>query len=152
MWAYTKRKSPAAKPALSALGAAFRQLVLRGGLFRGSDAWIRFERPMNGGPIVPWLEIKILDNPDTVSDTCSAPIKELEDDAGVELLFRRAWLALGTEAHGCKDGAQLRSVFEHLLANVARVEELLSVPEDKPAPFDTKRGTIAVPRRDALVN
>lgn len=34
------RPASAAKPALSALGAAFRQLVLRGGLFRGSDAWL----------------------------------------------------------------------------------------------------------------
>lgn len=34
------RPPSASKPPLAALGAAFRQLVLRGGLFRGTDAWL----------------------------------------------------------------------------------------------------------------
>ena len=34
------RPPSSAKPVLAALGAAFRQLVLRGGLFRGTDAWL----------------------------------------------------------------------------------------------------------------
>lgn len=34
------RPPSAAKPALAAAGAAFRQLILRGGLFRGTDAWL----------------------------------------------------------------------------------------------------------------
>ena len=122
------------------------------GTFRDCDAWIRIERPINGGPIVPWLELKVVDNPETVPESCPAPIRKLEDDAGVELVFRRSFLSLGTEAHGCKDGDMLRSVFEHLLANVARVKELLSGPEEEAVPFESKRGTIAVPRRDALVN
>lgn len=122
------------------------------GTFRDCDAWIRIERPMNGGPIVPWLELKVIDNPKSVPESCPAPIKKLEDDAGVELIFRRSFLSLGTEAHGCKDGTQLCSVFDHLLANTARVKDLLSGPEDEGVPFEKKRGTIAVPRRDATIN
>ncbi|MEO7387007.1 MAG: glycosyltransferase family 2 protein [Gammaproteobacteria bacterium] len=34
------RPPSAAKPVLSGLGAAFRQLILRGGLLRGTDAWL----------------------------------------------------------------------------------------------------------------
>jgi glycosyltransferase involved in cell wall biosynthesis len=34
------RPPSATKPALSALAAAFRQLVLRGGIFRGGDVWV----------------------------------------------------------------------------------------------------------------
>lgn len=34
------RPPSAAKPVLAATGAAFRQLILRGGLFRGADAWL----------------------------------------------------------------------------------------------------------------
>jgi len=34
------RAASVTKPVLSAFGAAFRQLVLRGGLFRGSDGWL----------------------------------------------------------------------------------------------------------------
>jgi len=34
------RPASVTKPVLSALGAAFRQLVLRGGLFRGADGWL----------------------------------------------------------------------------------------------------------------
>jgi hypothetical protein len=34
------RPESAMRPAVSALGAGFRQLVLRGGIFRGSDGWL----------------------------------------------------------------------------------------------------------------
>ena len=121
------------------------------GTFRDCDAWIRIERPLNGGPIVLWIELKIVDNPETVPESCPAALKQLEEEAGVELLFRRAWMALGTEAHGCTDGDMLRSVFDHLLDHVHDAAKIL-MEGNESVPFEPKRGTIAVPRRDALVN
>ncbi|HPQ82094.1 MAG TPA: hypothetical protein PLZ86_10315, partial [bacterium] len=95
-------------------------LVYVFGEFCDCEAWIRLERPMCGGPVVPWLELKIMDNPEEVPDSCPAPLKELEEEAGVELFFRRAWLSLGTEARDCADSAALKIIFEHLLVTAAR--------------------------------
>lgn len=161
-WERLARLQQQVMPMIFGMGDAFAvtevdirpddRVIIVFGSFRDEEAMIRIERPLNGGPIAPWIELKIVDNPESLPKTCPALLKELEENDGVELLFRRDWMALATEAHGCTDGAELRSVFDHLLASAARAREILTSAKDDTVPFDAKRGTIAVPRRDALMN
>jgi len=128
-------------------------LVFVLGSFRDREALIRLERSMSGGPVVPWIEIKVVDNPEEVPDSCPAAIKELEETAGVEIFFRRAWIALGTDAQGCTDGASLKSVFEHLVESADRARDILCSEAENDCPFEQARETPVVSRRGAtLVN